>query len=1070
MSAPPPPFAKLVRPSLSRLQSRPRLLQRLACRDHRPIVWVTGPPGYGKTSLAVDWLEQTRPAAEVWCQFDADDSDAATFFYYLSMAGPSGPPCTPAPPLFARELAGNLGRFARAFFREFYARLPLPATVVFDDVHELEGDGLAALAIGLGEAPPGVTVVALSRCDPPAPLARLEAHGRIARVHPSELRLTDEEALQFAAALDCGVADQLRELLPRLQGWPAGIAVTIEHLVQGRAGEGPAPGADRHTLFRYFATEVFEHAPPRVQNVLMACALLPSVTAAQACELSGDPDAGATLEGLYGRRLFVDRRGDHEPSYGFHALFHEFLRARLAAWPASARHDLAGRCARLLANAGRWDEAAPLFREAGDWAGLTALLAARADDMLNQGRTHHWQAWLEWLPPAERTHDTWLLYWSGVAQLRSAHGAARELLEEAYRRFAATAHMRGCLLTAAELILYHHYERADYCALPRWVETLRADIGVLHTDPQLLSADERLRVHAALLIGLLFHRPDDTLLQECALQVRQGLREAPGPNGRLAAGTLLLHYLNHTEAGRHAQTLVAQLEPIAQQPQIWPFVRICWRARLALTQFFGGEFAASMTTLQAARHEAEDFGLSHLVVTIDLNAALVQVLAGRAEDARATLDRLRPLLDPRRRLDAVYFDYTQTRLELSLGQAEGLAARADALVQAARELEMTAVHLSHFVALAAGCHLLAGNCEEAQRAYAEAAATGTATNGARYRVLRHFAEAHLLLRGGRIGEATVPLAAGFAEHKRLGWVPQLSALGGVFQTVCAAAIEADIETAHVRRLIVQHRLAAPRYYLSLWPWPIQLRLLGKFTLAVGGEEAQFKGKTQRRPFELVSAIVACGRREVDSVWLRDRLWPDADGAAARTTFDSTVYRLRKLLGSETAVYLSGGHVGLDQEVLWTDVWALAALAQDVRELGPQAPRRHAERLGKCLFDLYRGPFCGEEAAAWAISARDRCRNQFVSCVGGLGAYWEQRGEFGHAAALYERALQLDDSAESLYQGAIRCAIAGNDATAALNAYLRCGRMLSSALGTRPCAATTQLVDALLPRLSRKTDA
>src|SRR5688572_7637574 len=82
MATPLSPLAKLTRPSLARLQSRPRLLQRLHRSAERPIVWVAAPPGYGKTSLAADWLEHGQAAAHVWCQFDADDGDAATFFYY----------------------------------------------------------------------------------------------------------------------------------------------------------------------------------------------------------------------------------------------------------------------------------------------------------------------------------------------------------------------------------------------------------------------------------------------------------------------------------------------------------------------------------------------------------------------------------------------------------------------------------------------------------------------------------------------------------------------------------------------------------------------------------------------------------------------------------------------------------------------------------------------------------------------------------------------------------------------------------------------------------------------------
>ena len=114
--------------------------------------------------------------------------------------------------------------------------------------------------------------------------------------------------------------------------------------------------------------------------------------------------------------------------------------------------------------------------------------------------------------------------------------------------------------------------------------------------------------------------------------------------------------------------------------------------------------------------------------------------------------------------------------------------------------------------------------------------------------------------------------------------------------------------------------------------------------------------------------------------------------------------------------------------------------------------------------MYRGPFCGEEAASWALVARDRCRDPFVQCVTGLGGYWEQRGEYDRATAVYERALQAHDSAEPFYQGLIRCALAANDTTSALSAYRRCRTTLTSSLGIQPSPQTRQLVNPLLTGL------
>ncbi len=52
----------------------------------------------------------------------------------------------------------------------------------------------ASLAFLLEHLPPGLHLVLASRSDPPLPLARLRAHGRLAELRTDDLRFTAEEA------------------------------------------------------------------------------------------------------------------------------------------------------------------------------------------------------------------------------------------------------------------------------------------------------------------------------------------------------------------------------------------------------------------------------------------------------------------------------------------------------------------------------------------------------------------------------------------------------------------------------------------------------------------------------------------------------------------------------------------------------------------------------------------------------------------------------------------------------------------------------------------------------------
>jgi ATP/maltotriose-dependent transcriptional regulator MalT len=80
-----PPIAKLSRPRAAKVLARSRLFERLDEARGRPVVWVAGPPGSGKTTLISTYLASRRLSG-LWYQIDAGDSDLATFFHYLGLA------------------------------------------------------------------------------------------------------------------------------------------------------------------------------------------------------------------------------------------------------------------------------------------------------------------------------------------------------------------------------------------------------------------------------------------------------------------------------------------------------------------------------------------------------------------------------------------------------------------------------------------------------------------------------------------------------------------------------------------------------------------------------------------------------------------------------------------------------------------------------------------------------------------------------------------------------------------------------------------------------------------------
>ncbi len=271
------------------------------------------------------------------------------------------------------------------------------------------------------------------------------------------------------------------------------------------------------------------------------------------------------------------------------------------------------------------------------------------------------------------------------------------------------------------------------------------------------------------------------------------------------------------------------------------------------------------------------------------------------------------------------------------------------------------------------------------------------------------------------------------------------------------ALRHGIETEYVRALIERNALVAPGDAGPGWPFRLCVQVLGGFELVRDGQPVRFTGKAQQRPLDLLKLLVALGGINVDAQQLTGALWPDADGAAAKTSFDSTLFRLRKLLDVDNALVLAAGKLSLDRTLVWTDVRALVA-AFDAAERAGDGDAKDASpaRAARRLLDAYPGPLLGAEEDPWLAKPRDALRARFVRTLMRLGEELERGGEWATAIEIYRRGLEVDNLAESFYRGLMRALAATGNQAEAVNTFRRCRELLSIVLGIKPSAETDRL--------------
>jgi DNA-binding SARP family transcriptional activator len=267
--------------------------------------------------------------------------------------------------------------------------------------------------------------------------------------------------------------------------------------------------------------------------------------------------------------------------------------------------------------------------------------------------------------------------------------------------------------------------------------------------------------------------------------------------------------------------------------------------------------------------------------------------------------------------------------------------------------------------------------------------------------------------------------------------------------LCATALEHGIETAFVQRMIRAQGILPPNPAGPCpdWPWEIRITTLGRFAIERDGQPLPFPGKAPWKVLLMLKALIAAGPHGIEDDRLADCLWPEADGDTARLSLDTTLHRLRQLLGPDGLVTLRNGRLALDGRRCWVDAHAF--------EL-----RVESSATRQAAVSEYQGDFLAGLDAPWAEGYRERLRGRFVKAVLALGKQCENGSDFNGAIAWYERGLAEDPLAESLYRQVMICHRANGSAAEGLRSFERCRKVLRDRLDSAPSPETAALGSAL----------
>ena len=331
-----PAFTKCLVPELPlSYVGRPELVARLEASVHQfPITVVVGFPGAGKTVLVTEWCRSAPAGTVAWLSCDLTDTSPSHFWTALVFALRSFDPTLGADALDLIEPGEAIGTdFLTALVNDM-AALPGPCVLVIDDLQLAGAGALELFGRLLDHLPPALRFVLCARADPPLPIHRWRASGRLGELRTADLRLTPEDVQRVVRAIGVDVStDDARILSERTEGWAAGIQLAALSM---RAESDPDAfvrafaGSDRNVT-DFLVGEVLAHQPDDIVDFLLATSVLDEFDAAACTALTGRTDAAAVLEHIEAANLLLVPLDHQRTLFRYHHLFQELLRRLLRA-------------------------------------------------------------------------------------------------------------------------------------------------------------------------------------------------------------------------------------------------------------------------------------------------------------------------------------------------------------------------------------------------------------------------------------------------------------------------------------------------------------------------------------------------------------------------------------------------------------------------------------------------------------------------------------------------------------------------------------------------------------------
>lgn len=1082
---------------------RPRLVELLHANLNKPLILLSAPAGYGKTTLLAQFTVDA-PLPVGWYQLDAGDNDPAIFFEYLvECIANSYPKFGPTPRSLLQSIeniAAEWQRFLVVLINEIVETVPGDILLILEDYHLIENPLIHSFVDRLlAQVPPQLHMLISTRSDPLISLARLRARRQVAEVRGYHLQFTPEEVQTLfneIANLDLP-ANNIQELVKETEGWAAALQLTLTSLMlhQGTSLQAFIEnfrGTHRY-LFDYLSEEVLAAQTPEVQSFLLSTSILTEMNPALCNVLLHIDNSRQILECLEAQNLFILPLDERREWYRYHSLFRDFLQERLQRQQGTEMPTLHLRAVTYFETVGDFDRAIDHCRAAGEVEKLVSLVEQAASSQLGRGRLQTVQRWLEVLPEELRADRLWLrLYQGMILATQGQPQEARLLLSHVRQAFAMAGDELGegrALNQLCRVAFFEgHYEEAlalNHEALRRmaWADhegrsrafREQAELWIYlgHSNRAIQAIEDSL-AHARSL-------SDQAMLAERAIfqgvvyritgRLSQAIRTMERGLAMLASPDTLGAHIAHSQLG------VAYLER--------------WRLEQAAEHF------------QQSLILSQKFQDSAFTAYAYAGLGIINTERHGFEQAQSHFDAALTLLE-QTGLESLLAEATWhylAELCLKMGrytQAEAYSRQAIAL----RGDEPGGLAWGMGWLPLAKVYLVTGRPEQAEQILSDVAAASEKAGILLYSIESAFHLARLYLETGRAEEATVPIERALTAAAPQGHRWHFLSASDKAVPVLIHALVHKIEPAFVQALLSElgepavaaltELLSHPdpavrRYAEEVLPsetnpaiqtvtitapettW--QVTCFGDFRVTHNGQATGDPGWLATKAGELFAYFITFREGSIPRDRILEALWPEIAPEQSTGAFHTALYKLRQMLrpgkSQEKFIRSRSGEYFLEKEQFWIDADEFIRLNEECLKHPHQALAQCeacAARLQRAV-ELYQGDYLENLYYDWVLDEQRRLQEMFLNALQVLAQHYAHRGDYEGALAYGRQMLAKDPLREEVHRQMLGFYGQLGDRSGVIRQYRQLETILADELAIEPMPETQTLYQNLIHKVA-----